>query len=121
MKKKLRLAILTEQDCIPAWSYKMLTKIVNSPSNDIVLLIHNENKKKKNNYFLYNLYTKLDQKYFRQYPDACERKSLNSLLKVNIINRKDTHLIESFKIDIIIQFQHYTVSNKLLQLSSVPA
>lgn len=39
MRDELRIGVLTDGDNIPAWSYRMLEKIINSEHSEIVLIV----------------------------------------------------------------------------------
>ncbi len=116
MSEKLRIAVLFQSDMIPAWSYQMLSKINLSSSSEIVLLIKNtQQSESKKNYFVYDFYTKLDRKYFKQKPDAFELKSLKSLLDIKIVN--DIDALKNYSLDIIIQLVSQTISAEILNIA----
>ncbi len=121
MNKELRIAILIEHDIIPAWAYHMISKINDSVHSEIVILIEDTkpSKSESSNHFLYNLYTKLDQKYFKTKPNAFELKSLKCLLNLKILNITDIASIKEYNIDILIQLQSKALENEIVSLANL--
>ena len=118
MKKNLRIGILLANDLVPAWAYEMLSTIRNASGSEIVLKIrHEENVKKDRGHYIYDLYTKLDRKYFKSNLDAFELKSVASLLKIDTLAIKDIQKIKEFDLDILIQLNFKELPEEILKSS----
>ena len=104
MNRQLRIGVIFQDKVIPAWAYRMLAKIDKSSSSEFVLLIEDNNDQTENNvnHFVYDLYKKLDRKYFKTKPDALKKKSLDNLINLEAINIRDIESVEKPTIDIII-------------------
>ena len=78
--QKLKVGLLMDSFDIPYWTYKMIEKIKHSTHSQISLIILNQTKITKNNtsskiknnrdYFLYKLYTKLENRTYHPNIDA---------------------------------------------------
>jgi len=119
MDEKLRVAVLFNSDIVPAWLYQMLSKIDQSLSSEFVLLIKSKPPiKEKSNYFVYNMYTKLDKKHYKLKPDAFEPKSIKSLLDVETIDMEDISDLKKYNIDIIVELAPNILTNEILQIAN---
>jgi len=112
---------------VPYWTYKMIEKIQNSTHSEISLIIMNQTETIKNNpllkmknnrdYFLYKIYTRLENKIYQPNIDALQIKNTAELLK-NIkqisvipkltkysdwINDDDVNTIRKYDLDVIIR------------------
>ena len=90
MNKKLKIGLLIDSTNVPYWIYLMVEKIIQSNYAEINLLIVNGNKISKNNnltkiknnknHFLYKIYTKLENKTYKQEPNAFTIYNLKKIL-----------------------------------------
>lgn len=131
MNSKLRIAILIDENLIPAWAYKMLQNIQKNANNNIVLIVKNKSANKlinENENFLYKLYNKLDQQLFNFSPNAFELKNIDHLINVNTLEvnpiqtdfddvflEKDITLIKNYKLDILIKLGFRKLSGEILK------
>ena len=124
---KLKIGLLMDYFDIPYWTYKMIEKIQDSTHSQISLIIMNETETTKNNpilkvknnrdYFLYKIYTRLENKIYQPNIDALQIKNTAELLK-NIkqisvipkltkysdwINDDDVNTIRKYDLDVIIR------------------
>ena len=140
MKKRLRVGIILDKYEIPAWSFKMLSEIINGKSSKIVLIVKNSSSN-ENNYGFFNkvyqnkkqlvyyLFRKLDKKFFKTVPDAFESKNIKSLLNIdsisvnlannnnNTISGDDVNTIKKHEIDIFINLGLDILPNETLELT----
>ena len=117
--KKINVGVIYNNDEVHAWLYKMLSEIKSSGRSEIVVLIKNRKTEKsfENTHYIYNLYNKLDRKFFKVNPDALEKKSLKSILDIVTIDDQDIERIRTYNIDILIQIGVSSVSNQILNLA----
>lgn len=139
-KKKIKIGLLLDSYSVPAWEYLMLEKIINSKVANIQIigknnrnnpiLAFNDNSIKNRNFFLYNLYSKFDQKRYKQIPDAFEIKDAANLLTGipeiklvpsqksdnDYIEDKDIKKFKDFDIDVFIQLGFRNLAGKILKL-----
>lgn len=91
MKKKLRVAVLTNSDTVPAWAYRMLELVATSKYAEIVLIVENEAgqvskssllERLRRNFgtLLYILFNKFEQRLKNVSPDAFLERKLGELL-----------------------------------------
>jgi len=124
---KLKVGLLMDSFDVPYWTYKMIEKIQNSTHSEISLIIMNQTETIKNNpllkmknnrdYFLYKIYTRLENKIYQPNIDALQIKNTAELLK-NIkqisvipkltkysdwINDDDVNTIRKYDLDVIIR------------------
>ena len=124
---KLKVGLLMDSFDVPYWTYKMIEEIQHSTHSQISLIILNQTKitknsaaaKIKNNrdYFLYKIYTKLENKTYHPDIDAFQIKNTAKLLE-NIdqisvlpkltkysdwINDNDVNTVRKYDLDVIIR------------------
>ena len=124
---KLKVGLLMDSFDVPYWTYKMIEEIQHSTYSQISLIILNQTKitknsaaaKIKNNrdYFLYKIYTKLENKTYHPDIDAFQIKNTAKLLE-NIdqisvlpkltkysdwINDNDVNTVRKYDLDVIIR------------------
>ena len=90
MSQKLKVGLLIDSTDIPYWVNLMIEKINKSDYADISLLIKNGSTLTKNNtitkitnnknYFLYKIYTKIENKIYNEEPNAFEICNLRKIL-----------------------------------------
>jgi len=106
VKEKLRIGLLIDDFYLPAWNIKMLEEIIHFEGSEIVLIVKNGRVKslKKSvfhrlfsrpEYFLYNLYTELDRKIFRQNPDVLDKKNILSELNIGHVAQLKTQALKN--------------------------
>lgn len=118
MNEKLRVAVLFSSEIVPVWSYKMLSRIDQSLSNKIVLLIKGKPPiYEKNKYFVYNVYTKLDNYFFNYKPNAFEPKLIKSILDLETIDMEDISNLKKYNIDIIVALEPNILTDEILQIA----
>ena len=124
---KLKIGLLMDSFDVPYWIYKMIEKIQDSTHSQISLIIMNETKTTKNNpilkvknnrdYFLYKIYTRLENKTYHPDIDAFQIKNAADLLenieKISVmpkltkysdwINDDDVNTIRKYDLDVIIR------------------
>lgn len=139
-KEKIKVGLLLDSYSVPAWEYLMLEKIINSKAANIQLILKNNrnnstlafrgNSIKNRKYFLYNLYSKFDQKRYKRTPDAFEVKDTVHLLAEipeiklvpsqksdnDYIEDKDIEKIKEFDIDVFIQLGFRNLRGEILKL-----
>ena len=127
MNNKLKIGLLIDSTNIPYWAYSMIEKINQSNYAQINLLIINGNKQIKNNnitkiknnknYFLYKIYTKFENKIYKQESNTFETYDLESILldtnKITVIPKQtkysdlieeeDVKKIKEFDLDVIVR------------------
>ena len=127
MNNKLKIGLLIDSTNIPYWAYSMIEKINQSNYAQINLLIINGNKQIKNNnitkiknnknYFLYKIYTKFENKIYKQESNTFETYDLESILldtnKIiiipkqtkysDLIEEEDVKKIKEFDLDVIVR------------------
>jgi hypothetical protein len=90
-KEKLRVGLLVNDYTIPFWAYKMIEDIQKSNHSEIKLIVRKQHKiKKKASFlnkiwemrkeFLFFLYSKFEDKWFKLEPNAFEPKCLKDLI-----------------------------------------
>lgn len=90
MNEKIKVGLLVDSTDIPYWVNLMIEKINQSDYAEIVLIIKNGSAFTKNNtitkiknnknYFLYKIYTKIENKIYEQKPNAFEICNLTKIL-----------------------------------------
>ena len=139
-KEKIKVGLMFDSYSVPAWEYLMLEKIVNSQCVNIQLILKNngkgsilafkENSVKNRKYFLYNLYSKFDQKKYKRIPDAFEVKDTTDLLAGipeiklvpsqkpdnDYIEDEEIKKIQDFDIDVFIQLGFRNLRGEILKL-----
>ena len=127
MNNKLKIGLLIDSTNIPYWAYSMIEKINQSNYAQINLLIINGNKQIKNNnitkiknnknYFLYKIYTKFENKIYKQESNTFETYDLESILSdtntitiipkqtkySDLIKEEDVKKIKEFDLDVIVR------------------
>jgi len=127
MKNKLKIGLLIDSTKIPYWAYSMIEKINKSNYAQIDLLIINDVKQIKNNnitkiknnknYFLYKIYTKFENKIYKQESNTFEICDLESILSdtnkitvipkqtkySDLIKEEDVKKIKEFNLDVIVR------------------
>ena len=88
---KLKIGLLMDSFDVPYWTYKMIEKIQDSTHSQISLIIMNETGTTKNNpilkvknnrdYFLYKIYTRLENKTYHPDIDGFQIKNTAELLE----------------------------------------
>ena len=140
MNRKLRIGLLTDTDNIPAWSYKMLERIINGHSSEIVLNVKNSKpseieKSSSNrlwsnkNHVLWSLYVKVENKLFRPQPNAFQEKNINAIINCDVITVQtkqiensdvflsdDIKKIESYDLDVLINLCFIGLQGEILDL-----
>ena len=141
MDKKLRIGLLTDNDRIPAWSYKMLERVVNNENLEIVLIAKNSeslnnqvsklNKLWANkNHLLWMLYNKFENKLFKPQPNAFEFKNINGVVdcdeiiiqpqkkdKSCIFSSNDISKIKTYDLDVLINLCYIGLKGDILKIS----
>ena len=124
---KLKIGLLMDSFDVPYWIYKMIEKIQDSTHSQISLIIMNKTETTKNNpilkvknnrdYFLYKIYTRLENKTYHPDIDAFQIKNTAELLenieKIGVmpkltkysdwINDNDVNTIRKYDLDVIIR------------------
>ena len=124
---KLKIGLLMDSFDVPYWIYKMIEKIQDSTHSQISLIIMNQTEITKNNpilkvknnrdYFLYKIYTRLENKTYHPDIDAFQIKNTAELLenieKIGVmpkltkysdwINDNDVNTIRKYDLDVIIR------------------
>jgi hypothetical protein len=127
MNDKLKIGLLIDSTKIPYWAYSMIEKINKSNYAQINLLIINDIKQIKNNnitkiknnknYFLYKIYTKFENKIYKQESNTFEMYDLESILSdtnkitvipkqtkySDLIKEEDVKKIKEFNLDVIVR------------------
>lgn len=127
MNNKLKIGLLIDSAKIPYWAYSMIEKINKSNYAQIDLLIINDVKQIKNNnitkiknnknYFLYKIYTKFENKIYKQESNTFEICDLESILSdtnkitvipkqtkySDLIKEEDVKKIKEFNLDVIVR------------------
>ena len=138
MKQKLKVGLLINSENLTDWAYKMISKINDSDYAEISLIIKNSQRKKKsiknrliNNYnkVLYKLYRKFDNHFFSTNHNPFERKKIDFLDNVDLINvnpirtkfrdtiaDSDINKIDNYELDVIIRLGFRILSGKILKL-----
>ena len=124
---KLKIGLLMDSFDVPYWIYKMIEKIQDSTHSQISLIIMNQTEITKNNpilkvknnrdYFLYKIYTRLENKTYHPDIDGFQIKNTAELLenieKISVmpkltkysdwINDDDVNTIRKYDLDVIIR------------------
>lgn len=140
MKRKLRVGILLNDNLITAWSYKMIQQINESYYSEIVLIVKNDSKNKKNrllkkiyenfNNLLFIAYCKIDNKFNSPKNNAFSKKNIKEILNVKTINvtpkkskykdrleDEDILKISNEKIDVFIRMGFRILSGDILKIA----
>ena len=142
MKKKLRIGLLIDNYLIHAWVFKMLEKIISSEHSEIVLIVKNKKRieKEQKNLFstilknrknlLFILFQKLDNKLFKNSPDAFKQKDLHEIVnceEIEVTPREtkfsdfilddDIEKISSHNVDVFIRLGFRILRGKILKSS----
>ena len=141
MKKKIKVGILLNSYLVPFWSYKMIEEINNSSYAEINLIVKNDSKIIKNNFFkkikynfnsiFYVIYRKLDKKIFHNKIDAFNLIDVRNILKVDEIivdpiktkfrdklKNDDINLIKKHQVDLFIRMGFRILSGDILKISN---
>jgi hypothetical protein len=130
---KLKIAILTDSQQIPAWAFEMLLRIQTEGYGEIVLNIVNQKPKSSGSKspFIYRLYRAIDRRLFKNFQDAFDTKSLKDLpnwiapeISVQPLQKKftdafsasDIELIRSYELDIVIRLGFRILKGEILQV-----
>jgi hypothetical protein len=126
MKKKLRIAIITEDVLIPAWHYELVFKLKSSFLFDTVLRIEakippNTTINHKSQPWLWKLYKNLDKKIFNVKPDANQlvdaRKLFTTSITCQFCRKEDVEQIKAKELDVILNLTNLTPPKPLAALS----
>lgn len=144
MKEKLRIGLLLDGDEVPAWAYKILARLKESASAEIVLKIMNkpeEVKAPRGNFlqrvwknrhsFFYILYSKFDQKKYKLEYDSFVMKDISTFIPADTIivepvrtkfsdtfPDEDIRKIEAYKVDIMIRLGFRILRGKILNTAT---
>lgn len=137
--KKLRIGLLIDDFDIPFWAYNMIKSISLSEYGEIVLIVKNKSAvAKKNifsrvrnnfNYIAYQLYRKLEDRFFKSSPDAFACEDVRPLIeKVEVIEvecikkkfsdylqEKDIERINEFSVDVFIRLGFRILRGNILK------
>jgi len=116
---KLKIGLLVENDEVEAWLYKDLERIAKSDYAEVSLIINNTTPyhDSSSEYFLYNKLRALDNKLFKQNPDAEIRHNISTLFpeatRLDVIptqekyhdslSEKDINTIQKSKLDVLVR------------------
>ena len=138
MNNKLKVGLLVDSLEVPYWVYLMIDKIKQSEYSDISLIISNNTpivknnilKKIKNNrdYFLYKIYTRVENIICKQNPNAFEIRNLKKLLgevkEIKVtpkltkysdwIKNEDVDRILEYDLDVIIRLGFRILRGRIL-------
>lgn len=127
-----------DSSTIPAWTYKMLERIVSNENLEIVLIINNTVIQENNdslikktwsnrNLLLWILYSKFENKLFRPKPNAFEKKIVHDIVQCDNLNIKtkkinDSHSfttedldkIRNYNIDVLINLCFVSLTGPIL-------
>lgn len=122
MAKKLRIGILIQSHTIPAWSYKMLERIVLNENLQFVLVVNDintvdksesflDNGRKYGNQLLWILFSKIDNVLFNPQPDAFEPKNIKDIVNCQslIVQTEKLNDVDSFKTEDIFKIKQYDI------------
>jgi len=140
-KKKLRIGLLAEGNTVPAWTYRMLEKIIESDHSEIVLVVKKskskENQKRltrriweNRKRLLWILHGKIENRFFRITPNAFSSKKIDGLLNCDELNvspretkfsdyvlESDLNKIEKYKVDVFIRLGFRILRGGILKAS----
>jgi hypothetical protein len=144
-KAPLRVALLIDSNLQPRWKYKIISDIIASPFANLVLIVQNAapeeeaqtySQKVRNifedrKHFLYKVYTRLDDRFFREEPDAFERVSIEPWVseiphvEVKPIKKKfsdefpagDAAAIREYGLDVALRFGFRILKGQALQIA----
>jgi len=140
LKSKLRIGLLIDSRIIPAWSYRMLEKIIHGDYTDIVLVVENKTQLKKKSFWsrmrrdwkhqIYLLFRQIEDKCVKLNPDAFEDNNLNDLLSgipilevipnrkkfSDYFTKKDLDQIRQHDLDILIRMGFKILRGKILNI-----
>jgi hypothetical protein len=86
---KIKLGLLTDSFCIPAWIYSSLERVARSSHAEFSLMILDEKSndgtrsdhtKINGDHIIYKLFNKIDEKLYLRKPDALQPKDLHGIL-----------------------------------------
>lgn len=130
---KLKIGILIHSDAQTAWVYKMLERIVHSDYSEIALVIRKIPSNSSNasvskwksifNHFMYFLYVKFDELFFKVNPSAFKAQSIASLIEnaelINVTTKStalsdrflehDLEKIKKYNLDVIIRLSGFKI------------
>lgn len=126
MKKKLRIAIITEDTLLPAWQHAFICQLDDSFLLETVLRIEarrpqnavdTENKEP----WFYRLFENLDKKLFKVKPDATQPINCDHLFTDTITcqfcRKEDVEIVKSKELDVIINLTNLALPEPLMGLS----
>jgi hypothetical protein len=141
-KNKIRVGILLNKPATSRWAYSMLEEIMQSDFSEIVLVIYNGDKRKRDkgkltfrkiflhfNYLLSYAYDFLDSTFFKAKPNALEIKDLKLLFcnmpSITVIPKskglwqwfpeEDIEKIKQNKVDVLLRLGFSILKGELLQ------
>lgn len=133
MKEKIKIAVLTKNDEILLWEYRILEKLLSSEFAEIILLIKKEEKPLLNSNRkysgIYQFHEKIDKYIFKNGFDYNEKINLLNLIKeVPLISYDETEVnvpglaikeippkIKDYQIDVILNFGVESINSDLLK------
>lgn len=130
MKKKLRIGLLVDSFSIPNWAHLMVKKISESNHSEIVVVVKRKTPvTKAKDSFLFNLYNKFEDVFFKVKDDAFLRKDLKEIISADVIqvepkytqlndeiHKHDIDKILEFDIDVLIKLGFNNLKGDILTL-----
>jgi hypothetical protein len=108
MKKKIRVAIITDKKKCSLWKYLMISELKNSYFSEIVLNIKTKEENKNKLPVFWKLFLKVDNFLFNPSHNALLKKNLNELLTNTPILKFNKNLgsvvLKDYEIDVVINF-----------------
>ncbi len=138
-REKLRIGLLLEDYFVPSWTHRMIAQIEASEHSKVVLVVKKEVPQKKKESvvekiwgnrknLLYLLYTKFEDRFFKQLPNAFEPKDLRPIINcpvitvtprstrfVDTIGSQDLDKITPFQIDVFVRLGSRILHGGILQ------
>jgi len=144
-KAPVRVALLIDSYFQPRWRYKIVSDLLSSSFASLVLIIKNDVPEERERtysekirsifgqrgYFLYKVYSKLDDLLFKGEPDAFEKVSIEPLvariphIEIKPLKRKfsdefsteDAELIRQHRLDVALRFGFRILKGQALKLA----
>src|SRR5438874_12800385 len=136
---KIKVGLMIDSFFVPAWIYATLKRILESDYATISLVIkkqtlspnHQQRKLHKGfNFFAYNFYRKIEDKYIKPKPNAFVQKNISDLINAisvlniqpvdkenfDLIQESDLQLINAYQLDVCIKLGFQNLKGDILTM-----
>ncbi|MEW6239960.1 MAG: glucosamine inositolphosphorylceramide transferase family protein [Chloroflexota bacterium] len=114
MTRKPRLGLILDSTSVPAWTYRLVERLLAADLAEVALLVHSGLEPAAP--ALLESYLRLERRFLRGIPDPLARRNLRALLPVTpLIDADDRQTIQSQRLDILLNLSNNDFSRSSLR------